>query len=262
MNIRTAVALLAAALVTGVVASTPAHAEGWSINLGYTVVRTAPGVHTHIGSWPVPADLVGRECSATSQPSNNESIHPGNDLIIASGGDQIILPGVEDSSQPVSSVGFLTFDTTVTVTLVMGADGVYSAGLGVVFDCRPPTTTEVPPSTTIPTPTTSLPETTPTSLPGSTTSTTQPATTSASPTTTTAPQTSTSTSTSTSEPAPTSTAPASTSTSYPPPVRITTVPETPTPELPATGGNRTAALVALGFFALGALLARLARRLS
>lgn len=166
-----------------------------------TVVRTAPGVTTVLGVAPVPDALVGTSCGVSTRAENNRSVHPGNDLIVESGGDRVRLSDVEGGAGKVTTAdSALTLGTEVRITLIMGPDGVFSGGASafVVVDCTPPTTSStsstvpatttptVAPSTTIDGPTTTIegPTTTIDGPSSTTTPTVQPSTTINGPTTT------------------------------------------------------------------------------
>ena len=63
-------------------------------------------------------------------------MHPDNDLIIRSGTSEVVLQNVEDvPGGSVEAAGTLVLGPEVTVTLHMGPDAVFSAGLDVVIDC-------------------------------------------------------------------------------------------------------------------------------
>jgi uncharacterized repeat protein (TIGR01451 family) len=81
-------------------------------------------------------DLEGQECSVSATSENQSSIHPNNDLVVASGSTSVVLEDVEgESGGTVHADGLLTLGTTVTVTLVFGEDQVFSAGITVNIDC-------------------------------------------------------------------------------------------------------------------------------
>ncbi|MGH8911890.1 MAG: hypothetical protein ACRDVD_05205 [Acidimicrobiia bacterium] len=196
-----------------------------------TVVKASPGSEHVLASEDVPQDLVGRTCSIRAIAANQESVHPGNDLVISSNGDLLLLEDVEGEAFGESArEGQLTLGNELTVTLILGSDGVFSAGMVVEVRCPAPdttTTTTKPsstttPETTIPTTSTVPDTTTTTTVAGTTTSTVSATTTSTEATTTTMGETTTSTIGDT-----TSTAPGATS----------TTPST----LPFTGGSDAAA---------------------
>jgi hypothetical protein len=93
--------------------------------------------------------------------ANPDSVHPNNDLVVSSGGSSVTLPDVEGvSGGNVVASGTLQLGPDIVVSLVMGPDGVFSAGMDVVVDCTPEettTTTTIPPEvlptvvTTVPT---------------------------------------------------------------------------------------------------------------
>lgn len=207
-----------------------------------TVVRSDPGVTTLLGVATVPEELVGTSCGVRTRAENNESVHPGNDLVVASGGGSVTLVDVEGSSGKITVASSpLTLGTEVTITLIMGRDGVFSGGASsfVVVDCTPPTSTT---TTTTSTTTTSSTTTSTTTVPASTTI--PPTTTIDGPTTSVVgPTSTTSTSTTT-----TIDEPASTSTTSPP-TSTTTLP-TESPTLAFTGPSQTLALAIAGIVLL------------
>jgi hypothetical protein len=208
-----------------------------------TVVRAPAGTEHLLASASVRADLVGVLCVVTVHSSNQKSVHPGNDLVVGSGDDSLIIEGVEDEAFAESEQeGTLRLGSEVTVTLVMGPDGVFSAGMTVKISCpeTSSTTTSLPTSTTLPT--TTLPETT----------STVPETTTTVEVTTTATSSTSSTVTSTTTPS-TSTSEASTTTTGGDTSTTATT-------LPFTGTGGTAALAAVVALAAGIALLALSRK--
>lgn len=125
-----------------------------------TVVRGDPGSEHVLGSAEVPQELHGVTCPVASIAENQTSVHPGNDLVVATDGDSIVLADVERASGAVTvAEEELTLGSVLTVTLVMGPDGVFSAGMVVKLCDIPETTTT----------TTTVPETTTTTLAATTT---------------------------------------------------------------------------------------------
>ncbi|MDH3464107.1 MAG: DUF11 domain-containing protein [Acidimicrobiia bacterium] len=104
-------------------------------------------VHAPVGSSTLLAtvatgDLEGQVCSVSADAINQQSVHPGNDLVVASDDSSVVLENVEGASGgTVHADGTLTLSDAVTVTLIMGPDHVFSAGLTVSIDCVPTTTT-------------------------------------------------------------------------------------------------------------------------
>ncbi len=160
-----------------------------------TKIKTEPGVRTVLATMAVPGDLVGQVCSVESRAENNSSVHPGNDLVITSGSASATLSDIESSPGAVTTAaGTMTLGDEVTVTLVMGPDGVFSAGATavVVLECSPPptTTTTAAPTTTVP-PSTSSAATTTTTVAAPTTTIAGPTTSIAGPSSTSVPVTTT-----------------------------------------------------------------------
>ena len=151
----------------------PSWAATLSIDLPLEVVIADPGERELLHVENVADGLVGQTCSVTATGNNNESVHPGNDIEIVSG-NTVTLAGVEDvANKTTTADGVLTLTDTITITLIMGEDEVYSGALSVHLVCGATTTTTTSTSTTT------------TTVDGSSTSTTQGGTTSTEATTTT-----------------------------------------------------------------------------
>lgn len=120
------------------------------------------GEIVEVASVTVEPELVGSTCSLELEADNNGSVHPGNDLIVTTGGQSGTIPDVESEPGQVTVVdGDVVLGETVVIELQFGPDGVTSGGLILTFDCEAqpvPTTTTAPPSTTEP-PSTTLPPT-------------------------------------------------------------------------------------------------------
>lgn len=152
-----------------------------------TIVRGAEGSQHLLAHVEVPVGEIGRECSLSAVVHNQESVHPGNDLVVVSGGGQLVLEDVEGvAGGETNTEGTIILGSDITVTLVMGSDGVFSAGMAVNVIC-PVATTTTPPTTVEDSSTTSeepsstvttVPETTTTSeIAGTSSSSTTPPTT-------------------------------------------------------------------------------------
>ena len=118
-----------------------------------TVVTGDPGTTHEITSSAVPADMVGQSCSVTATADNNGSVHPQSDLVVASGSEQVTVPDVEATEGATTTAeGTLTLGTTLTVSVQLGPDGVFSGGGTVDLVCEvvpvtvPTTTTTQPPA--------------------------------------------------------------------------------------------------------------------
>ena len=135
------------------------------ITIPIDVVARESGV---LATVPVPAELQGSSCNVQSEAENQSSVHPGNDLIVASGSDSVTLFNVEREAGALTTAsGDLTLGSEVIVSLSLGPDGVFSGGIIVTIgSCETVTTTTPPPSettsttTTTPTTTTTTPTTT------------------------------------------------------------------------------------------------------
>ncbi|MGH9013019.1 MAG: hypothetical protein ACRDZ1_03640 [Acidimicrobiia bacterium] len=102
-----------------------------------TVVDDAPPFEQHIlATQAVDPAEQGLSCEVTIISTNQESAHPGNNLVIGSNGSAVIAPDVEREAGAVTeAVGTLVLGPTVTVELLLGPDHVFSAGLVVSIDC-------------------------------------------------------------------------------------------------------------------------------
>ena len=114
-----------------------------------TVVRAPEDSETVLRTEPVPDGLVGETCSVIARSLNQSSVHPGNDLIVASQ-TRIVLIDVEaEPGGTVTAADVMVLGDQVLISVVMGPDEVFSAGIDVLFDCPPePTSTTSPPMST------------------------------------------------------------------------------------------------------------------
>lgn len=132
---------VALAVVASGLVSAPAWAQGTpilEIPLD-TVVQGAPGSEHLLATVPVaPAD-VGRECTVVAEGTNNESVHPNTDLLVRSGGDEVVAFDVERAPNVITEAsGTLVLGPDLSVTVRLGPDGVFSGGLVVTVECEPP----------------------------------------------------------------------------------------------------------------------------
>ncbi len=162
-------------------AQLPASADHGTISVPIdTVVRAGQGEVVQLDSTAINPELVGATCEYEFHSTNQESVNPGNDLILSTGGTETVIPGVEDApDQELDVAGSVTLGETLTVSVRIGPNEIFSAGLSVELVCDiedvPSTTSTTAPETT----TTTAPETTTTAEPD------RAATTTAAPTTTT-----------------------------------------------------------------------------
>ncbi len=187
------VLLGASILVLGVPTVVGAQDVAIEISLD-TVVRGPQGSQHVLASEEVPGDLVGRTCSVAAVSTNQQSVHPGNDLVISSNGARVVLEDVEGEAFGERAVeASLTLGPQLTVTLIMGPDGVFSAGMVTRVRCRAQETTTTTTETTVPETTTTVAGETTTTVPETTTTVTGETTTTVPETTTTGPGSTTTT---------------------------------------------------------------------
>lgn len=126
-----------------------------------TVVFAEPDTFTVVATTSVDPALVGTTCALVVEADNNSSVHPGNDLLVQSGGDTVVLADVEgDEGRITFGSGPLTLGPVITVTLRMGEDGVFSAGFSVECRATPPTSTTTAPPVSSTSTSTSVPDAT------------------------------------------------------------------------------------------------------
>jgi hypothetical protein len=116
-----------------------------------TVVRADAGDVVLLTDPPVevPSELVGRECVVVAQSENQSSVHPDNHLLVETGDSTVLIEDVEsEPGATVNASGSVVLGENISVSLIMGPDGVFSAGIFVRVDCAPGSTTTTPTSTT------------------------------------------------------------------------------------------------------------------
>ncbi len=149
---RYGVVILGVAALTLAVASPAAAEDMWEVPVD-TIVRSKPGVVTELVVIDVPEQRQGASCDLDVIGQNQGSVHLGNDLLVESGDSEVVVAGVEDTAfQTTPKSAEIVLGSTITVSLVMGPDEVFSGGLTLSFDCPPPptTTTSTTTSTTQP----------------------------------------------------------------------------------------------------------------
>ena len=144
----TAVAALVAVWAVG----GPADAQTIEVPIAQTVIQGDPGSTIEIGSTDVPADLVGETCEITVDVVNQESIHGGNKLIVASDGSSVEVDGIEDQAGATTTMaGRITLGTEITVSVHLAVDSISSLGSNLTVTCEPlPPPPPTPPVTTVP----------------------------------------------------------------------------------------------------------------
>jgi hypothetical protein len=152
----------------------PAGAEEEIVIRPETVISGAPGATVAVATMPVPAELVGRACDLRLTTRNQSSVHPGTNVIVATGASNTLVEGAEDSPDgSVLVTQRVELGTEIVVEVQLGSEGLSSLGFTVGFECSPDsllpvvqparqtaTTTTTTPSTTTP-PTTVSPTTIP-----------------------------------------------------------------------------------------------------
>jgi hypothetical protein len=135
---RRLIIILTMATMLALVA-TAALAGGFVIPID-TVVRAPANSYTVLAVEETPPGLIGATCIGLAEAENQDSVHPNNDIIISTGGTEAILKDVEGAPyKKTDAIGVITLGPTVTLTLHMGLDEVFSGGLVVIIDanCTP-----------------------------------------------------------------------------------------------------------------------------
>jgi hypothetical protein len=126
-----------------------------------TAVFGDPGSVHELATVAVDVSLVANTCTVSAVANNNQSVHPGSDLTVASGDSSVEVLDVEASPGAITTGdGTLVLGAQLTVSVTLGTDGVFSGGVEVTLTCQspppptePPTTepaTPVPPTATVP----------------------------------------------------------------------------------------------------------------
>jgi len=136
-----------------IVLATPAQAD---ILLEFDrLISGVEGSVRTIGEVEVASDLVGQTCQVSVIGENQASVHPGNDLIVSTGGSSAVVVGVEDEVDAgINHTSQLVLGSTIVVQLRFGPDELSSLGFSLSFDCTQPATTTT--STTIATTSSSI----------------------------------------------------------------------------------------------------------
>lgn len=145
----TAVAALIAVWAVG----GPAGAETIEVPIEQTFVKGEPGSEVELGASEVPVDLVGETCEITVEVVNQESIHPGNVLVVTSGDSSVEVEGIEDEAgSTITEAGTITLGDQITVTVQLGENRtITSLGSSLTVTCTPlPPPPPPPPATTTP----------------------------------------------------------------------------------------------------------------
>jgi hypothetical protein len=127
-----------------------------------TVIEAPEGSTTELAAQPVPEGFADHMCEVRAHAENQESTHPDNDLVVESGSSSVLLRNVEaEPGQVVEADQMLELGDVITVSLIMGPDEVFSAGIEVIVECfaEETTTTQQVAPTQVATSTTEVPDT-------------------------------------------------------------------------------------------------------
>lgn len=114
-----------------------------------TVVQAPEGSITVLATEPVGEQFAGQACTVAARTENQQSVHPGNDLIVESGSSLVRLENVESGAGTVViAEGEFELGSEIVVSLIMGPDEVFSAGFLVHVQCVPTETTTTTEATT------------------------------------------------------------------------------------------------------------------
>jgi hypothetical protein len=149
------VSIFSAAIMLLAITASAAVAGPGDFEIPIDTIITAPaGSYIELASEETPPEIIGATCLGLAAAENQQSVHPGNDIIISTGDTEAVLVDVEGAPGKVTQAdGPITLGPTVVLTLHMGDDEVFSGGLVVIIDvnCTLPPTTTVPPTTVPPT---------------------------------------------------------------------------------------------------------------
>ena len=115
----------------------PVSAQTIEVPIGDNFITADPGSLVPLATAAVPADLTGRSCNLSVTVTNQESVHPGNALVITSGDTTVTVEKVEETANSVvTGTGVLTLGATVTVALQLGPEGLSSLGSSATVSCE------------------------------------------------------------------------------------------------------------------------------
>jgi hypothetical protein len=127
-------AMSAMALLIAVAGILPASAD--RIDLEQRVLFGEEGSVVEVAVERVEPDQVGASCTMRVHTENQESVHPGNDLVITTGDSQAVIEDVEavaDAGRDLSAP--VVLGETIVVELRFGPDRLSSMGYVLAVDC-------------------------------------------------------------------------------------------------------------------------------
>ena len=131
---------------------TGASADG-EINVEIDGISTgnAEGSRITVYEEAVAPEIVGNECTGTLSTGNNDSVHPGNAVVVTTNGVEYVASGVEDGAfETLTLAESFVIGDTLLVEVQFGPDGTTSGGLSLNLTCVdveveiPPTEPEPP----------------------------------------------------------------------------------------------------------------------
>lgn len=143
-----ALALLVTLIPGGLAAAVTV--EEFDIMIPLDTRVTAPeGSVTVLAAESIAPEFAGQICSVSVTAENETSVHPDNDLIVESGSSAVVVEDVEIGiGSVVHAGGDIELGSEIVVSLLMGPDGVFSAGFVVHVDCTAGLTTTTTQATT------------------------------------------------------------------------------------------------------------------
>ena len=101
-----------------------------------TVIYGDEGTTHEITTRAIDSYYIGMECTVSATAKNQHSVHPNNNLTVASGDTYVVLNDVERSGHVITQAkGTITLDDYLTVSVVLGSDGSFSGGMEVSVAC-------------------------------------------------------------------------------------------------------------------------------
>jgi len=132
------VAMIAIPLAGTSLVSASENVHGLSIPHG-TIIRGEEGSKHQVSQEKIDPKHLGSTCKVNVTSTNQGSVHPGNNLVIASGSTSVVVKDVEREAYGViKATGEITLANQITVSVVLGKDRVFSGGMYVNFECTPP----------------------------------------------------------------------------------------------------------------------------
>ncbi len=121
-----------------------APAEGATVEIAIpidTILRGPEGsvAVATLATVAVDPELIGSECSVAGTAENQTSVHLDTDILVSSGGGQVVIPDVErEPNFYIVADGTLTLGPEIVVEVRFGPDRAFSAGMTVILTCTTP----------------------------------------------------------------------------------------------------------------------------